>query len=71
MESKELKFIRLPAVSAMTGYSKPTIYAHIASGKFPRPIPLAGRAVAWEMSEVQAWMRGRMESRNTLATTGQ
>lgn len=63
MEPKELKFLRLPAVSAMTGYSKPTIYAHIASGKFPRPIPLVGRAVAWELSEVQAWMHARLQAR--------
>ncbi|WP_353506199.1 helix-turn-helix transcriptional regulator [Variovorax brevis] len=55
----------------MTGYSKPTIYAHIANGKFPRPIPLVGRAVAWEVSEVQEWMRSRMATRDAEQMTTQ
>ena len=67
MEQVELKFIRLPAVSAMTGYSKAAIYAHIAGGKFPRPIPLAGRGVAWEQGEIQSWMRARMATRDAAS----
>ena len=68
METKELKFLRLPAVSSMTGYSKAAIYVHIAAGKFPRPIPLAGRGVAWEHGEVQDWMRARMATRDAASS---
>jgi len=43
------KVMRLPAVIAATGWAKPTLYAKITAGKFPRGTKLDpdARAVVW------------------------
>jgi prophage regulatory protein len=48
------KVLRKPAVLAATGWSNSTLYAKIASGKFPKPIRLDpdGRAVLWFEQEI-------------------
>lgn len=52
---------RLPAVKARTGLSRSTIYLRIAEGTFPRPIALGPRAVGWLESEIEDWLRQRVE----------
>jgi prophage regulatory protein len=61
---------RLPRVKQWTGLSRSSIYAMVACGKFPAPINIGERAVAWINSEIEAWIsdrvqasrRGRMEA---------
>lgn len=53
--------LRLPAVKAITGLSRSTIYARIAEGTFPKSVSLGGRAVGWLRSEVEAWLAERIE----------
>jgi len=60
----KLSFIilRRKQVEARTGLSRSTIYARIAEGSFPRPIDLGGgRAVGWIESEINEWVRSRIE----------
>ena len=51
-----LQFLRLIHVRHRTGLSRSTLYARIAAGKFPKPVPLGGRAVGWLESEVEAYL---------------
>jgi prophage regulatory protein len=46
------QILRLPAVKSATGLSRSTLYLRIASGVFPRPVNLGGRAVGWPAHEV-------------------
>jgi prophage regulatory protein len=55
--------LRRRQVEAMTGLSKTTIYARIAAGTFPEPIPLGEKAVGWIESEIQAWIESRIAAR--------
>ena len=52
------KFLRLPAVKAMTGGSRTFIYT---DPSFPSPIHISERAVAWCEDEVQQWMEDRVK----------
>ncbi len=52
--------LRLPAVKAATGLSRSTLYLRIASGVFPRPVSLGGRAVGWPAHEVAALNAARI-----------
>ncbi|MBU0589449.1 MAG: AlpA family transcriptional regulator [Gammaproteobacteria bacterium] len=54
------KFIRLPEVIAITARSKPTIYVDIKKGKFPAPINIGERAVAWLSSDIEKWIAQRV-----------
>lgn len=53
------KVMRLPAVIAATGWAKPTLYAKITAGKFPRGTKLDpdARAVVWFEDEVEAFQK--------------
>jgi prophage regulatory protein len=57
--------IRRPRVEAMTGLARSTLYALIAAGAFPKPVPLWGTAVGWIEAEVQAWVDARIAARDS------
>jgi len=60
------KILRLPAVKALTGYSRSSIYLKISNGTFPKPISLGDRAVGWLANEIEDWINTRIkESRST------
>ena len=61
------KFLRLPDVMDRTGYGRSTIYEMIGAGKFPAPVHLGPRAVAWLESEVETWMQDRIDDRDQAA----
>ncbi|WP_420448340.1 helix-turn-helix transcriptional regulator [Candidatus Palauibacter sp.] len=65
-----IRFLRLPEVEARTGLARPTIYARMAAGTFPRPVSLGGRAVGWIESEVEEWMRKRIANTRGSAQGG-
>jgi len=55
----EPMFLRMPAVVRLTGLGRSTIYRLVAESKFPRPVRLADRAVAWRQSDVDRWSEER------------
>ncbi len=57
----QVRFLRLPEVLARTGLSRSTIYVRLDQGRFPRPVSLGGRAVGWIESEVDEWIRQRID----------
>lgn len=61
---QQVTLLRLPAVLERTGLGRSSLYAAIQEGRFPEPIRLSARAVAWPSSEVDAWIQDRItESR--------
>ena len=52
-------FVRMAAVVRMTGLGRSTIYRLIAENKFPSPVRLAKRAVAWRRIDLEQWSAGR------------
>ena len=54
------KLLRLPAVCELTGLGKSSVYS---IPDMPKPVVLSRRAVAWKLSEVQAWIDSRVKSR--------
>jgi prophage regulatory protein len=58
------RILRLPQVCAITGFGRSMIYQMEAEGRFPHRVPIGIRAVGWVESEVQDWLRRRIESRD-------
>ena len=46
------RLIRLPDVEGATGCKKSTIYELMKAGRFPKPVRLSARHVAWPESAV-------------------
>ena len=39
--------------------SRTSLYRMMAAGRFPRPVRLGSRAVAWRVAEVDEWLANR------------
>ena len=55
---------RLPAVKALSGYSRSTIYLRIAQGLWPKQVSLGPRCVGWPSYEVAALNAARIAGKN-------
>ena len=53
------KHLRRPAVEALIGLSRTTIYEMMKRGEFPKPIKITRKAVAWRESDINAWLASR------------
>ena len=68
---KPAMFLRLKQVTARTGLPRSTIYMRVSEGSFPKAIPLGARAVGWLESDVDHWIRERVEkARGRIAPAG-
>ena len=51
--------LRLPIVIQATGLGRSTIYKLVAEKKFPAPVRLTSRAVAWRRGDIERWTSER------------
>jgi prophage regulatory protein len=51
--------MRMPTVIRWTGLGRSTIYRLIAEHRFPAPVVLATRAVAWRRVDLERWSEAR------------
>lgn len=58
------QFLRLPAVVSKVGWSRVTIYRAVKDGRFPKPVKLGPRSIAWPESEIAAWQQARIAERD-------
>jgi prophage regulatory protein len=65
-KNKPKRLIRRPVVIDRTGLQTTQIYDLIAVDKFPAPVPIGARAVAWVESEVDAWIEARIRDRANM-----
>ena len=61
MSEKHQRLLRLADVRDRVPYSRSTIYQLMAQGKFPKPLNLGARAVAWLESDIDEWIKARIE----------
>lgn len=54
--------LRIATVTAVTGLSKRTIYRLMDKDKFPKPVQLSLRCVAWRQEDVATWQAGRVSA---------
>jgi prophage regulatory protein len=52
-------FLRMWAVTRLTGLGRSTIYRLVAQDKFPSPVRLSNRTVAWRRTDLERWTEGR------------
>ena len=56
-----IQILRLPQVCKMTGLCRSSVYQMESEGQFPKRIKIGARSVGWIESEVQTWLRQRLE----------
>ncbi len=63
------RFLRIKEVSFKVGLGRSAIYDKIKQAKFPAPVSIGDRAVAWLSDEITAWIDGRVAA--SRASTGE
>jgi prophage regulatory protein len=53
------KLLRLEAVISLIGMKRSWILQKVKDGRFPKPLRLSPRAVAWRQSEVIEWINAQ------------
>ncbi len=61
------QLLRLPDVRRIVGLSRSEIYRRIALNKFPKPVPLGQRIIAWDSREIERFVEERIAERDTKA----
>lgn len=61
-QAESTRLIRRQEVQVKTGLGASSIYALMSECKFPKPITLSIRRVAWIESEVDQWIAERIAS---------
>ncbi|EAV1201080.1 AlpA family transcriptional regulator [Salmonella enterica subsp. enterica serovar Denver] len=62
MNTTNQSLIRLPEVLKRTGFGRAWIYRLISEGRFPAPVKIGVRAVAFVESEVDEWIQSVIET---------
>jgi prophage regulatory protein len=53
------QFLRMRTVMRITGIGRSTIYRWMAEQRFPRPVQLGPRTVAWRRADLDRWSEAR------------
>ncbi|PWD57663.1 AlpA family phage regulatory protein [Pectobacterium parmentieri] len=62
------RLVKMPEVMHRTGNGKAWIYRFISQGRFPKPIKIGSRSIAFIESEIDEWINQRIaESRGEVA----
>jgi prophage regulatory protein len=64
------RLLRLPDVIARVALSRSTILRLVAVGRFPAPMRISERAIAWSAAAVEEWIAARaaQQAGATIAT---
>ena len=54
-----VQLLRLTTVMHVTGLCRSSLYQLMSQHKFPAPVQLVGRAVAWRRADVETWAQTR------------
>jgi prophage regulatory protein len=63
--------IRMPELLALVPVSARTVWRWCRARKFPAPVRIGGRVVAWDRAEVDAWIAARKGERELLLKLAQ
>ena len=61
------RLLRRRDVEALTGLRCSTLYDLMAAGRFPKPVSIGPRAVAWVDTEIAEWQEARIAERDSGA----
>jgi len=55
VRTDNIYFIRMRDLTKVVGLSRSEIYRRVEDGRFPQPIQLGARAIAWPSDRIEKW----------------
>ncbi len=59
-----MRLLKLKDVMHLTGLGRSTVYKYISERRFPKPVVLGERNVAWVEDEIQEWIMEKIAQRD-------
>lgn len=56
-----MEFLRMKEVCERVGFCRSTLYKLMSENKFPQPIKIGDRAIAWTDDTITEWMQQRID----------
>ena len=66
----DVRFLRRREVEHLTGLSRSSIYLLMKEGRFPKPVRLGPKCVAWVEREVRTFLLAKVAERDGKAADG-
>ena len=63
-----MKVLKIKQVAAEINVSVPQVYKLVSLGRFPKPIKLGERGSGWLITEIDAWLKSRVDLRDEEVT---
>lgn len=60
---QERRLLRLRSVLEITGLGRSSLYKMVKEQKFPRPVQIGKRTVAWDSTAVAIWIQDRINGK--------
>jgi prophage regulatory protein len=60
-QDTQVLVVRMSRLVEMIGLSRSTIWKLLSEGKFPNPIRLGSRSIAWRINDIEEWLQSRQE----------
>lgn len=55
------RMLRMKEVSAIVGRSRTSIYYDMKDGRFPKPVKIGARSIAWPESVIREWVESKKQ----------
>jgi prophage regulatory protein len=65
-----MKVLKIKQVAAEINVSVPQVYKLVSLGRFPKPIKLGERGSGWLITEIDAWLKSRVDLRDEEVANG-
>lgn len=59
----EYNLLRVREVMKKTGFKRSWVYVQMSLGKFPRPVKIGSRSIAWVESKINEWIATHIKKR--------
>jgi len=54
---KKIELLSIKDVTKLLKLPKSTLYYLIQKGKFPKPLKLSDRKIAWKVTQIEEWLK--------------
>lgn len=60
------RILKSKETAERAGFSRRTMYYEISEGRFPRPVQLTPKRVGWLESEIDEWIKAKVDRRDEV-----
>lgn len=57
-----MRLLRVREICQVSGLARSTLYGEMRRGRFPAPVRISRRSVAWRSTDIDEWLKSRVST---------